>query len=119
MLLLEGVLFTPVLGMSMIKVTAGHAEAFAPVEQNIAYVRNLHTQGHSRIVVASARPEAQRRAVEALLEQHRVPFHALLLGQMASTTFVVSAYGNGQPHPSSASYCLPSGAGQLGSLLHL
>jgi hypothetical protein len=116
---LEGVLVTAVEGTSIVKLAGGAVEAFSPVTQNIAYVRNLFKAGHSRIVIASSRPEAQRRSVERLLESYGVPYHVLLLGQMGSTTFVVSSYGNGQPHPSSVSYCLPSGASQLGSILHL
>ena len=116
---LEGVLLVPIPGTSVVKVASGSPDAFSPVTQNIDYLRELHKAGRSRIVVTSTRPDSHRQVVEDLLKALAIPYDSLLLGQMGSTTFVVSSYGNGLPHPSSVSYCVPSGASQLGSVLHL
>lgn len=116
---LEGVLFQPNTTNVLDLLEEGPLKVL-PIQQNIEYLRKIRAAHRSRIVILTNRPESERAAVEALLQEHGVPFDQVVFQLMACTAFMVNSYSeDGLQHPSAISYCVPAGSSQLGSVLHL
>jgi hypothetical protein len=88
-----------------------------PISANIAYLRHLD-RSRTHITLRTSRAESSRRHLERLLAEHGVPYDCLICSSLHATTFVVGAYGEDVPHPSSVSHAFPEGAPQLGQVLH-
>jgi len=87
-----------------------------PIAENIDHVRGLQDRG-AQLIFMTARPEAFRAATLTALKEAGLHPHALIMGCLHSTRFLVNDYAQSNPYPSAVAVNIERNRPVLSNLL--
>ena len=87
-----------------------------PITENIAFLKNMLDQG-GQIIFCTARPEKQRKKLEASLKKNGLYWHQIVMDCFHSQRVLINDYAPSNPFPSSLAISIERNANNLKDLL--
>ena len=70
------------------------------IKKNAKYLRRIHNEGYSTIILTTSRPEEYRSVTEKSLKENNIPYDQIVFGLPHAQRIVVNDYAPTNPYPS-------------------